>query len=89
MKPLREQLIEDMKTSGKNVIPVGNSCIKLVEKKSRKTVGMKQMFTIIKEKLGTDAESVVRVACEQQRGDAVIKHSLKICDNDESPPATN
>lgn len=83
IKPLKEQLIEQMKTSGQSIIPVGNACIKLVEKKTRKNVGMKAIYGIIKQKLGEQAESDVRQECEKVRGQAVIKHSLKICESDQ------
>lgn len=88
MKPLKEQLIEDMKTNGQTSIAVGSSCIKLVEKKTRKAVGTKAMYNIIKQKLGDKAETDVRAACEKARGEPVIKHTLKICEAETAASAS-
>jgi hypothetical protein len=82
MKPLKEDLIQQMKSSGQTEIPVGNACIKLVEKKTRKNVGIKAIYSIIKQKLGDEAQSEVRKECDKVRGEPVIKHSLKICETE-------
>lgn len=88
MKPLREKLIEDMKSIGRTTIPTSNNMVvKLVEKKTRKTIGTKAMLTIISKELGEDSAGKIRAACELARGSPQIKHTLKIVEASDDTPA--
>jgi hypothetical protein len=86
MKTLREQLIEDMKSIGRTSITTENNMtVKLIEKKSRKAIGAKAMFTVIQSQLGEEAAGKVRAACELARGQPKITHTLKISETEAAP----
>lgn len=86
MKPLKEQLLNDMQQQNLKQISVGQYCVKLVERRARKPVSTKTVLGIIQTELGDEAASTVRAACELARGEPSVKHSLKICELDDNEP---
>lgn len=79
LKPIKDQLIEQMINTNRNSIPAGNNMvIKLVEKKTRKVVSAKTLLSIVLKELGEEALKTVKAAAEAGKGQPVIKYSLRI-----------
>jgi hypothetical protein len=83
LNPLKEQLIDDMKTRDVKTLKVGDKEIVLVEKKSRPALGIKKLMTLVKDELGAANHQKLQAAIEKSRKAAKITHSIKIVDASE------
>ncbi|KAG5184033.1 hypothetical protein JKP88DRAFT_244903 [Tribonema minus] len=76
--PLKKRLIDEMTTAGLEEFRCGNHVIKLETKRARKNVGFKQMCSIVQVKFGVEALEQFKQAVEDAKGEATVKHSIKI-----------
>jgi hypothetical protein len=78
--PLKKRIIDEMTSANIDEFAVGNHVLKLESKRSRKSVGMKKILNIIQVQFGVEALATFKGAVEEAKGEAVVKHSLKIVD---------
>ena len=88
LKPLKDVLIERMVASGKRKISAGNDIsIALVEKRVKKNVSAKMLYSLIEKHYGKEAVKVIKDDAEKAKGTAVVKYSLKFVECAEEPAA--
>ena len=69
LQPLRESLITSMRAQGKTSVSAGEGFVlKLLEKKTRKAVGSRLIYSVITEVLGVESAELIKKECELKRG---------------------
>jgi hypothetical protein len=81
MKPMNDQIIERMLSTNTKTIDVQDGKrLHLLEKKVKKTVGVKMLYSAIDKKFGADALKEIKMEVCKGLGEPKSKYSIKFVD---------
>lgn len=76
--PIRDTLLSEMQAGNVDEIALQDATIKLMQKKTKKSVSAKQMLALAKDLFGESEANRLKAAMEESRGEEKVSHAIKI-----------